>query len=88
MIIRPKYRRWKSNLKNDDYVLACRHRDADIEDPWSVGFIDKIHQINGEKFYFVGVGWFKYVMNISQEEGKEIIDNYKIISNYEQGRNR
>lgn len=55
------------------YVLACIWPDKSFEDPWAVGYIDKILITQNKTYVTVEKNnrYFNHFWKISEQEGKE-----------------
>ena len=77
-----KIRRRKQIPKLYDYVYAHLWADADMLDPWYVGFVDDIHTSddmmgNTTNEYLVGGRWYNHAHKISLEEGRIMLQMYR-----------
>lgn len=64
-------RRRKRKPKVGDYVFAHRWVDADLRDPWAVGFIEIVDDFRSP--YQVLGRRYRHAHKINQQEGEEIL---------------
>jgi hypothetical protein len=67
------------NLSPGDYVLVTRWNDCSLCDPWAVGVLARIDNIEGTPLYCVhGIGrYYKCCKRILPEEGARILEIVK-----------
>lgn len=73
-----KIKRRRRKPKQGDYVFAHRWGDADLRDPWHVGFVDEIIEAERyygrtQTYYTVGNRRYKHAHLITSQEGSEIL---------------
>lgn len=69
----------EKNFHVGDYVFACRWNDADPNDPWRVGVVEKVVKSDYGTFLAKLRGdahRYKYARKLSCKEGEDILYNY------------
>ena len=65
-----------SQVKPGDYVLCTRWSDRDPDDPWQVGFLDRVDVIGGDLLFRLRNpmrSYYKCCWHITKEQGDRII---------------
>lgn len=71
-------------MKIGDYVICARWSDYDIEDPWFIGFLESIHEINGFTYYKVKESerLWRHCKKITKAKADKRFEKAKIIEQW------